>query len=119
MGEVQYGCSWGGGGPTLVTVVGEVEPLDAGTWIVCPMMSSESAERPLSAASVSGERPYALAIDDRLSPGVTVWEASEPTEVDGAADAAPAEASAVAPSASVGYLDRLPRVDLGVDRTAR
>ena len=54
------------------------------------------------AASVSTERPFAPAIDQRLSPGVTTWEAVAPEEPDGEAELTPAEASAAAPSASVG-----------------
>src|SRR6476619_1435659 len=98
MGEVQYGCSWGGGAPTLVVVVPEL----VGTLIVCPIKSSASGDKPLSAASVAGERPFAPAIDDRLSPGVTMWEAPEVAEGEEEPDETPAEASAAAPSATVG-----------------
>ncbi len=78
------------------------EPLDAGTWIVCPIKSSESEPRPLLAASDSTERPFAAAIDQRLSPGVTRWDAVAPEEPDEEAEVTPAEASAAVPSATVG-----------------
>ena len=98
MGEVQY-AGEGGGRPLPVV---DPELLDAGTAIVCPIKSSESAGSPLLAASVSAESPFALAIDQRLSPGVTTWEAVVPEELDEDAESTPAEASAAAPSASVG-----------------
>ncbi len=54
------------------------------------------------AARVSTERPFAEAIDQRLSPGVTRWGAVAPEELDEEPEVIPAEASAAAPSVSVG-----------------
>ena len=78
------------------------EPLVAGTSIVCPIKSSESAASPLLAARVSTESPFAPAIDQRLSPGVTTWVEVAPEELAVDPEPTPADASAAAPSASVG-----------------
>jgi hypothetical protein len=121
IGAVQYGFDAGGGaiGAGMGAGVPEVPVLDTedvgealapGTWIVCPARSEASEESPLSAASVCGEIPFAAAIDERLSPAVTVCEDPEvePAEVE--AELAPALARAAPPSASVGISIVSPRV---------
>src|SRR3954447_22933582 len=53
----------------------------AGTVICSPLMSRASDERPLSAARVSGEIPFAAATVERLSPGWTVCDVPVVDEV--------------------------------------
>ena len=50
--------------------------------VICsPLISRASDERPLSAARVCGEIPFAAATEERLSPGWTVCEAPVVDEV--------------------------------------
>jgi hypothetical protein len=55
--------------------------LGAGTVICSPLISWASDERPLSAARVSGETPFAAATEERLSPGWIVCDVPVVDEV--------------------------------------
>src|SRR5689334_3652072 len=77
-----------------------------GIRILSPMMREAVGESPLRLARALSEIPFASAIDERLSPGVTVWVEPElladDPETSAEVEAFGAEASAAAPSASVG-----------------
>jgi hypothetical protein len=79
---------------------------ELGIRIFSPMIREAVGESPLELARALSGIPFAAAIDERLSPAVTVWTIPEEL-VDADADAeefelSGAEASAAAPSASTG-----------------
>ena len=79
--------------------------LGVGIVICSPLISWASDERPLSAARVSGEIPFAAATEERLSPGWTVCDVPVLDEVVVVAEpavAVPLLATAPAASDSLG-----------------
>ena len=80
----------------------DVPPSAAGMLIVCPSIRNESLERPFAAASDSIEIPFAAATEESDSPQTTVCEVPLDVLVPLLLVETPAEASAAAPSSTVG-----------------